>query len=89
MFLKEYELGKAEERLATSEKKQNADLERESFELRKRVAFSKTKIERLKIHLQNSKIVLNLKTSELNKMAVKRNAIVRYFCKKTHTVLVK
>ena len=30
MFLKEYELGKAEEKLASCEK-QNADLERESF----------------------------------------------------------
>ena len=84
LFLKEYELGKAEEKLATCEK-QNADLERESFELRKRVAFSETKIERLEIHLQDSKRVINLKTSELNEVAVKRNAIVLYFCEKdTH-----
>ena len=78
MFLEEYKLGKAEEKLATCEKR-NTDLERESLGLQKRVCFSETKLERLEIQLQDSKRVINLKTSELNEMTVQRNAVFRYF----------
>ena len=84
LFLEEYKLGKAEEKLATCEKR-NTDLERESLELKKRVCFSETKLERLEIQLQDSKRVINLKTSELNEMTVQRNAVFRYFHEKdTH-----
>ena len=59
LFLEEYKLGKAEEKLATCGK-QITDLERESFKLRKQVAFSENKKERLEIQLQDSQRVINL-----------------------------